>query len=183
MIFQSKLKPGKGTARYLECLIHLFSIKITVFVFNPLSDNLAKWTDIETIHWQKPTNCLSVFDHFVGLALKGYLPRWIYMQIFYIHILVIVFTLRYWKYFFFCNLKGIKSSFQQKNNLKLKIWKHKISLLLNRCINMGQLFSSNLILIVGFHPWKFYLFYATDHFWYPLKKSENQRFSDVFKGH
>ena len=25
----------------------------------------------QTIRWQKPTNCLSVFDHFVGLALKG----------------------------------------------------------------------------------------------------------------
>ena len=25
----------------------------------------------KTIRWQKPTNCLSVFDHFVGLALKG----------------------------------------------------------------------------------------------------------------
>ena len=25
----------------------------------------------QTIHWQKPTNCLNVFDHFVGLALKG----------------------------------------------------------------------------------------------------------------
>ena len=24
-----------------------------------------------TIRWQKPTNCLSVFDDFVGLALKG----------------------------------------------------------------------------------------------------------------
>ena len=25
----------------------------------------------QTICWQKPTNCLSVFDHFVGWALKG----------------------------------------------------------------------------------------------------------------
>ena len=25
----------------------------------------------ETIRRQKPTNCLSVFEHFVGLALKG----------------------------------------------------------------------------------------------------------------
>ena len=25
---------------------------------------------IQTIRWEKPTNCLSVFDHFVGLALK-----------------------------------------------------------------------------------------------------------------
>ena len=26
---------------------------------------------IQTIRWVFPTNCLSVFDHFVGLALKG----------------------------------------------------------------------------------------------------------------
>ena len=25
----------------------------------------------QTIRWQLPTNCLSVFDNFVGLALKG----------------------------------------------------------------------------------------------------------------
>ena len=25
----------------------------------------------QTIRRQKPTNCLSVFDHFVGLVLKG----------------------------------------------------------------------------------------------------------------
>ena len=25
----------------------------------------------QTIRWQQPTNCLSVFDHFVGLALEG----------------------------------------------------------------------------------------------------------------
>ena len=25
----------------------------------------------QTIRWQQPTNCLSVFDHFLGLALKG----------------------------------------------------------------------------------------------------------------
>ena len=25
----------------------------------------------QTICWQQPTNCLSLFDHFVGLGLKG----------------------------------------------------------------------------------------------------------------
>ena len=25
----------------------------------------------QTIHWQQPTNCLIMFDHFVGLVLKG----------------------------------------------------------------------------------------------------------------
>ena len=29
---------------------------------------------IQTIHWQQPTNCLSVFEQFVGLELKGLTP-------------------------------------------------------------------------------------------------------------
>ena len=28
-------------------------------------------THSQTIHWQQPTNCLSVFEHFWGLLLKG----------------------------------------------------------------------------------------------------------------
>ena len=31
----------------------------------------------ETICWQKPTNCLSVFDHFVELMLKGLNVLWL----------------------------------------------------------------------------------------------------------
>ena len=42
---------------------------------NPLRANLTKWphthTHTQTIRRQKPTNYLSVFDHFVELALKG----------------------------------------------------------------------------------------------------------------
>ena len=37
--------------------------------FNPLSANLTRWSN--TLTGCQPTNCLSVFDHFVGLALKG----------------------------------------------------------------------------------------------------------------
>ena len=36
--------------------------------FNPLSANHTKWSNTFK---QLPTNCLSVFDHFVKLALKG----------------------------------------------------------------------------------------------------------------
>ena len=39
--------------------------------FNPLSANPIKWSNtLKTIRQQKPTNCLSVFGDFVGLALK-----------------------------------------------------------------------------------------------------------------
>ena len=45
---------------------------ITALVFNPLSANPAKWSNTHTQYVGKlPTNCLSVFDHFVRLALKG----------------------------------------------------------------------------------------------------------------
>ena len=39
---------------------------------NPLSDNFAKQSNtLKQFVGKLPTNCLSVFDHFVGPALKG----------------------------------------------------------------------------------------------------------------
>ena len=39
---------------------------------NPLSDNPTKWSNtLKQFVGKLPTNCLSVFDHFVKLALKG----------------------------------------------------------------------------------------------------------------
>ena len=41
-------------------------------LFNPLSTNFTKWWNtLKQFVDKLPTNCLSVFDHFVGLALKG----------------------------------------------------------------------------------------------------------------
>ena len=41
-------------------------------VFNPLSANFTKGSNtLKQFVCNLPTNCLSVFDHFVGLALKG----------------------------------------------------------------------------------------------------------------
>ena len=40
--------------------------------FNPLSVNTTKWSNThKQLVGSSPTNSLSVFDHFVGLALKG----------------------------------------------------------------------------------------------------------------
>ena len=40
--------------------------------FNPLSAKFIKWSNtLKQFVGNLPTNCLSVFDHFVGLALKG----------------------------------------------------------------------------------------------------------------
>ena len=39
---------------------------------NTLSVNPTKWSNtLKQIRRLLPTNCLSMFDHFVGLALKG----------------------------------------------------------------------------------------------------------------
>ena len=40
--------------------------------FNPSSANPTKWSNtVKQFVGDLPTNCLSVFDHVVGLALKG----------------------------------------------------------------------------------------------------------------
>ena len=50
-------------------LDYFFLLYIT---FNPLSANSTKWSNtLKQFVGNLPTNCLSVFDHFVGLALKG----------------------------------------------------------------------------------------------------------------
>ena len=39
---------------------------------NPLSANPTKWSNtLKQFVGELPMNCVSVFDHFVGLALKG----------------------------------------------------------------------------------------------------------------
>ena len=41
-------------------------------LINPLSANPTKWSNtLKQFVGKFPTNCLSVFDHFVGLALEG----------------------------------------------------------------------------------------------------------------
>ena len=48
---------------------HVNSRDTTTFPSKPQAHNMAKHS--QTIRQQQTTNCLSVFDHFVGLALKG----------------------------------------------------------------------------------------------------------------
>ena len=51
----------------------LFFVGIIWFiVLNPLSAKITKWSNtLRQFVGNLPTNCLSVFDHFVGLAHKG----------------------------------------------------------------------------------------------------------------
>ena len=60
---------------YYECVGHLNSIIGDLIgispLTNPLSVNPTKWLNtLKQYVGKLPTNCLSVFDHFVGLALK-----------------------------------------------------------------------------------------------------------------
>ena len=42
---------------------------------NPLSANFTKWSNtLKQFVGRLPANCLSVFDHFVGLLLRGLMP-------------------------------------------------------------------------------------------------------------
>ena len=46
--------------------------KLKLYVFNPLNGNPTKWSNtLKQFLANLPTNCLSMFDHFVALALKG----------------------------------------------------------------------------------------------------------------
>ena len=64
-------------AQFIELMISIklrwnITQKFTIVAFNPLNANPKKWSNtLKRFVASFPTNCLSVFDHFVGLALKG----------------------------------------------------------------------------------------------------------------
>ena len=61
------------------CMTTLISkISVLRVLITPLSPNPAKWSNtLKQFVGKLPTNCLSVFDHFVGLAFKGLsTPYW-----------------------------------------------------------------------------------------------------------
>ena len=67
LVHSSPMKTG-------DCLfcLRFFQQHIIYSVFNPLSASFTKWSStLKQFVGRLPTNCLSVFDHFVGLALKG----------------------------------------------------------------------------------------------------------------
>ena len=109
------------------------------YFINPLSGNPTKWSDIlKQFVGNLPTNCLSVFDHFAGLTLKGLRFTKIHTRelwnVYFFYILPLTFFLRLDKA---CdklnfgkkkskNLKG-KDSFHtiwkhQKTNTHAKVW-------------------------------------------------------------
>ena len=91
IIFKKKKKDVKLKKIKMK-FFNFLSIRSTVFIFGKLMlpfylvslcANFTKWPNtLKQFVGKLPANCLSVFDHFVGLALKGLL--WIYD--FYFHI-------------------------------------------------------------------------------------------------
>ena len=70
-------------------LILLFFINIESSILaivnnlNPLSANFTKWSNkLKQFVGNLSTNCLSVFDHFVGLAFKGLKIYWVFLLLF-----------------------------------------------------------------------------------------------------
>ena len=61
---------------YVKVHIHLYINLNIIFPMeynvNPLSANFTKWSNtLKQFASKLPANCLSVSDHFVGLALEG----------------------------------------------------------------------------------------------------------------
>ena len=53
---------------------NFFGFKKNMKGFNPLSANITNWSNtLKQFVAKLPTNYLSVFDHFVGLALKRFI--------------------------------------------------------------------------------------------------------------
>ena len=64
------MKCGESCYKKVACL----------HVLNPLSANPTKWSNtLKQFVGKLPTNCLNVFDHFVGLALKGLKEHFIFL--------------------------------------------------------------------------------------------------------
>ena len=57
---------------------HALHTAIRYTDLKPLSANITKWSNtLKQFVGNLTTNCLSVFDHFVGLALKGLRKSWL----------------------------------------------------------------------------------------------------------
>ena len=66
------------TMRKVPLLFILKQITEVKLIFNPLSANPTKWPNtLKQFVAKLSMNCLSVFDHFLGLALNGLnIPYW-----------------------------------------------------------------------------------------------------------
>ena len=69
---------------FSHLLSYLLSYALNYVHINPLSTNPIKWPNtLKQFVGKLPTNCLSVFGHFVNLELKGLIGT--YVRIAYYH--------------------------------------------------------------------------------------------------
>ena len=70
----------------LVCFFLVIIFTADLFFINPLNANPEKWSNtLKQIVCNLPTICLSVFDHFMNLALKGLTTiqlRWWYVKLY-----------------------------------------------------------------------------------------------------
>ena len=107
---------------------------------NPLSANLTKWSNtLKQFVGNLPTNCLSVFEHFVILALKGLIQRDVELLFTFFCVNLCIFSMNY-IYISWRRRKRNKTE-KDENNLIWKIF----SLMENNYFKIskfGSLFSS-----------------------------------------
>ena len=73
-----------------KCQVNEESIWVILSQFNPLSANPTKWSNtLQQFVVKLPTNCLSVFDHFVNLALKGLKFIWDFVRFSVMHFMTL----------------------------------------------------------------------------------------------
>ena len=77
---QLEIKTNLKKESFLEVTFNLITGLYTPYkkpndnllYINPLSAKITKWSNtLKQFVGNSPTNCLSVFDHFAGLVLKG----------------------------------------------------------------------------------------------------------------
>ena len=82
------------------------NINNSVILIKPLIANPTKWSNtLKQFFGKLPTSCLNLFDHFVGLALKGLK--------FILQIIRLVYQLLGWAYVMLC------TSFYHLNNFEI----------------------------------------------------------------
>ena len=71
----SKIQKKKEIS-YTSCDQSMYNGSSINFASNPLSANITKWSNtLKQFVGKLPTNCLSVFNHFVRLALKKLISK------------------------------------------------------------------------------------------------------------
>ena len=64
---------------YKRAIIIIFLLTFILLLVNPLSANPTKWSNtLKQFVDSLTVNCLSVFDHFVGLAIKRLKPTYLF---------------------------------------------------------------------------------------------------------